>query len=161
MYFVLPLLSLCFIGCAAPDYVNKRPVSEINDLMPMNHNDTILQLNRIASNLISTNAGIESKVVKYMEESVVRTSFDKESILMSVDNAITSVAEQIDYLNSFNASDYDQDKVGNLQLSITEYDTSIQALRSAIQENDEIGLAASLKSLQNAISSLHSASIGM
>jgi len=96
-----------------------------------------------------------------MEDSIIKTSFDKESILMSIDNALVTIAEEVEVLNSFNIADYNNDKAGNLQLAITEYDTSLQAMRAAIEEGDIINMQAALQTLQNAISSLQAASVSM
>lgn len=158
-YFILS--SLVLNGCAAPDYIKNKPVSFLNDVIETSHIDTVLQINRIATNVISSNAGIENKVVKYLEDSVMSTSFDKESIIMSIDNALSTITEQTEYLNAFNANEYDEDKVGNLQLAINEYDTSLQALKTAINEDNEVNIQAALQTMQSAISSLQAASTGM
>lgn len=156
------LLILGWIGClmqgcmSAPDYAHKGPSPEVDTMISMSSPDTMIRCAGIAASVIASAASVESKSAVYIEDQVTVSSFDKESLLMSIDNAIKKTQAEAEALDSFKSSDYFQAAIGDLSLAISEYDTALHALKNAVTDDDAIEMEAGYKVLQNAIASLQS-----
>lgn len=156
-YLMLALISCLLQGCmTAPDYAYKSPAPELDTSISMSSPDTMIRCAAIAAGVISSASSVESKMATYIEDQVTVSSFDKESLLMSIDNAITRTKSEAEALDTFKSSDYFQAAIGDLSLAISEYDTALHALKNAVTDDDAIEMEAGYKVLQNAIASLQS-----
>lgn len=158
----LMLLGVCILlqGCmSVPDYAHKGPSPELETSIAMSAPDTSLKCASIAASVITSASSVESKMAVYLVDQITVSSYDKESLLMSIDNAITRSESEAEALDSFKASDYYQSAIGDLSLAITEYETSLHALKNAVTDDNVLEMEAGYKVLQNALASLQSSAL--
>lgn len=148
----LGILSLT--GCQNKDISDS---AEISGNIALTQQDTALRLNKIATNVTSSESGFSSQIIKMIQSTTTVTDTDYQSLSLKLESALKTIDSSLTNIDDFTCPPTMTEKRDTVRTAIESYKNALIYIQSACNEKDTNKLKAGYETYISAINSITAA----
>lgn len=159
--FICSLLALNIFGLSGCQSKDISSTAELSGNIALTQHDTALRLNKIATNVTSSESGFSSLLIKMIQTTTNVTDDDYQSLSLKISSALNTIESNLTNIDNFTCPSTMIEKRDNVRASIESYKAALTYIKSACEEKDVNKLKIGYEQYISAISSIQSSTASL
>lgn len=148
----------CLTGCQNNEVSDS---AELSGNIALSQYDTALRLNKIATNVTSSESGFSSTIIKMIQSTTTVSDTDYETLKLTIDSALNTIDTNLNLIDEFTCPATMTEKRDNVRTAIVLYQDALKYIQTACTEKSIDKLKAGYSQYISAISSIQAATANL
>ena len=110
--------------------------AEVSGNIALTQQDTALRLNKIATNVTSSESGFSSQIIKMIQSTTTVTDSDYQSLNLKLESALKTIDSSLKNIDEFTCPPTMTEKRDTVRTAIESYKNALIYIQSACDEKD-------------------------